>query len=303
MIAYFEELLESWDKNNRIKHTSINAYRRSLNILKVSHNGILPSGELNRESIATVVRYMRSRKDEDSYIKKTLDHIKTFIYHAVRDESLPIIKANPVQTKDFGLREYSSDKIYLTHEEVNRIASLDLTKEARKEVVRDIFLMAVYTGQRYSDVISSNNWQIGLSEFGGYFLKYRSKKTGHVSQLPLKKEAMDILKKYPNGIPMRSNVELNRILKHIGKTAGIDQLVTRTEHRDGETITNQVPKYTQITMHTARRTFCTLAVRAGVPTQVIMKLSGHETESSFRLYIRHSLDDVMQDAMKHQFFK
>ncbi|MCB9312494.1 MAG: tyrosine-type recombinase/integrase [Lewinellaceae bacterium] len=301
LIRYFERLLQLWATNGRIKASSVKAYNRSLNIMKAALKDTLPVDQLGEEAIATIVHYMRGRKDEDSYIKKTLEHIKTFINYAILDDSLPTVVENPVQTKAYGLKDRPSEKIYLTKDEVIRIADLDLSSDQRKDIVRDNFLFAVHTGQRYCD-LDIDKWELGVTEEGRHYLKYRSTKSDILSMLPLKQAAFEILQKYPNGMPTRSNTEINRMIKQIGFMAGIDQIVTRTEYR-GDELTIRSPKYSQIETHTARRTFCTLAVRDGVPTNIIMAMSGHATESSFRRYVRHSKHEAMQDALKYDFFK
>ena len=51
-------------------------------------------------------------------------------------------------------------------------------------------------------------------------------------------------------------------------------------------MTKRVPKYQLIKTHTARRSFCTNAYKAGMDCLDIMALSGHTTEKSFLRYIK-----------------
>jgi integrase len=47
-----------------------------------------------------------------------------------------------------------------------------------------------------------------------------------------------------------------------------------------------MPKYDLITSHTGRRSFCTNMYKRGLPTLMIMSISGHKTEKSFLKYIK-----------------
>ena len=54
-----------------------------------------------------------------------------------------------------------------------------------------------------------------------------------------------------------------------------------------------------LTSHTARRTYCTLAEKAGVPRGVVMRISGHHTEKDYLLYTGISFEynaDMMRRA-------
>jgi integrase len=45
-------------------------------------------------------------------------------------------------------------------------------------------------------------------------------------------------------------------------------------------------KFELVTTHTARRSFATNMYKMGIPTRSIMAITGHQSESSFRAYIR-----------------
>ena len=68
---------------------------------------------------------------------------------------------------------------------------------------------------------------------------------------------------------------INRHLKLIGEIAEIDDLIEVRRTEGGQTMTKRVPKYQLIKTHTARRSFCTNAYKAGMDCLDIMALSGH----------------------------
>ncbi|MBK8491902.1 MAG: tyrosine-type recombinase/integrase [Saprospirales bacterium] len=61
-------------------------------------------------------------------------------------------------------------------------------------------------------------------------------------------------------------------------------------------------KWEMISTHTARRTFATNAHKAGVPTLVIAKITGHRTEKTLLNYIRVTAEENAMMASKNVFF-
>ena len=53
-----------------------------------------------------------------------------------------------------------------------------------------------------------------------------------------------------------------------------------------------------VSSHTARRTFASNAYRAGVPAMVIMKITGHRTETQFLKYIKITNDEAAKIMQK-----
>ena len=50
--------------------------------------------------------------------------------------------------------------------------------------------------------------------------------------------------------------------------------------------TETLPKYELISSHTGRRSFATNMYKRGLPTLMIMSITGHNTEISFLKYIK-----------------
>ena len=55
------------------------------------------------------------------------------------------------------------------------------------------------------------------------------------------------------------------------------------EHGNWKTV--RTAQWEQLTSHTARRTFATLAVQRGTPIKVVMNITGHSTEREFNKYV------------------
>ncbi len=95
---------------------------------------------------------------------------------------------------------------------------------------------------------------------------------------------------------------MNKYIKEVGKLAELNELVTVSKTRAGQKEVRTLPKYSLITVHTARRSFATNLYLAGMDTLTIKKMTGHHTEKSFLKYIRVSEEENASRAALHAFF-
>jgi integrase len=205
------------------------------------------------------------------------------------------------KNKRFRTVEEPSETIYLTEKEIKRIHDLDLSDNVRLEKVRDLFIIACYTGLRFSDLVELRNENI-INK--GTVVRITTVKTGEVVIIPLKGFVKEILKKY-KGIPPQaiSNQKMNEYLKELGEKAELSDDVIISCTRGGKRHRETFKKHELITTHTARRSFATNAYLQNVPTISIMKITGHRTEKSFLKYIKISQEDNANKLISHPFFK
>jgi site-specific recombinase XerD len=100
-------------------------------------------------------------------------------------------------------------------------------------------------------------------------------------------------------IPQLSEQYLNESIKDVCQLAGIESQVEVHAYSGAKRETSLVPKYTQITMHTARRTFVSLALSKGLDAETIRRWTGHKDLRSFAKYInieRERKKELMQKA-------
>jgi integrase len=170
----------------------------------------------------------------------------------------------------------------------------------RLDNVRDIFLIACYTGLRisdYSKIIQKNIIH------DGKILKVLTEKTNEEVFIPLNSHVKLLLAKYNHSIKMISQQRFNEYLKEVCELAKINEAITFYQTRGDERVQITLPKYKLVTSHTARRSFATNAFKAGLPTISIMKITGHKTERSFLKYIKITKEENAKLIMKHSFFK
>ncbi|MCC3158660.1 site-specific integrase [Hymenobacter sp. 15J16-1T3B] len=173
------------------------------------------------------------------------------------------------------------DTVALTHEELAAIEELELPAKHYLDNVRGLFLLSCYTALRFSDVEA-----LQPSNDKGDRLKVTTQKTRDSLTIPVSPKARIILDRMWAGeIHPISNQKMNAYLKELAKRAGVDSDTDRPKYRAGENIGAVAPKYQLISSHTGRRTFVTLAIKDGVPWDVIMKVTGHKDIKSFMRYV------------------
>lgn len=190
--------------------------------------------------------------------------------------------------KHFLKLQNDTDNIYLNVDQLNLLHSLDLSKNARLDRVRDLFLVGCWTGLRFSDFngITAKNMQ-------GDFIEIETKKTGEPVVIPIHETVKKIVAKY-NGLtlnslpPSISNVNMNKYLKELGEEAKFGDIQQIRSTAGGKTIIENIPTFKLISTHTARRSFATNMFLMGVPSITIMAITGHRTEKAFLKYIKVS---------------
>ena len=160
-----------------------------------------------------------------------------------------------------------------------------------EEKARDVFVLQCWTGQRFSDMQLLNTGVIKDSD-NGKILEIVQKKRTHKVSIPLLPIALEILEKYHFQVPkVRENTML-KCIKEAGKKAGITERCIVTED-SGATVTNtSVCKYELIGTHTGRRSFISNMLLRGYDSHIIMKVTGHKTESAFKKYAKISSEDA-----------
>lgn len=187
------------------------------------------------------------------------------------------------------LRE-EADNIYLTAEEVDALERLNLEDHPRLDRVRDLFLIGIHTGQRFSDYSRINPEMIGQDGF----IHLIQVKTKNKVAIPLHPTVQRIFEKYTDtSLPEISEQKFNAYVKEIGQLIpSLCKSTPKSFTQGGIAVTQNLERWKQLSSHTARRTFATLWYRSGkVPAITIMAITGHTTEKNFLRYIKATPTD------------
>ena len=222
-------------------------------------------------------------------VGKTIKQLKTFIKDRIQKKVIPYIDLS-----SFKCLEEDVEGVFLDWKELSKVYHLDLSSNPCLIKYRDLFIVGCLTGFRFSDYST-----LSLHHPKNGMLHVRQTKTGATVVVPLREDARKILvDKYEMRIPRVSMVNFNYYIKEVIKLASINEPV-RISHKRGNKVLEEVrPKYAWISSHTARRSFCTNEYLAGTPSDLIMAVSGHKSETSFRKYIK--ADKIKKASMIKQ---
>jgi len=233
--------------------------------------------------------------------------------------------------EDFIMPSYESDTIYLTTNQIDQIANLDLSNSTNfvnhqvvardrsgrailnskgeqtyklekvgykvLDKVRDLFLIGCYTGLRFG-----NFSNLDLKSIEGKKIKVKQIKTGARVTIPIMEKIKPVLFKYPTELPTLSNQKFNEYIKLVAELAGLIENRTIKNFKGNTENTTSIPLYSLVSSHICRRSYATNMFKMGISPMLIMSATGHKTEGSFLKYIR-STNEELTDLLAEQFTK
>ena len=240
------------------------------------------------------------RKDlRNTTISKNLAFLRWFLRWAAKKGYYPGNLHDTFKPKLKGV-DGNKEIIYLTRDEISRLESWQFAPtQSSLARVRDVLLFCCFTGLRYSDVA-----KLKRTDIKDGFFDVVTQKTHDGLRIELNDHAQAILDKYRNdnikgglALPVISNVKMNAQLKVMGQVCGIDE-PTRIVYFQGHERHEQVfPKWALLTTHCGRRTFVVTALQLGIPSEVIMKWTGHSDMKAMKPYMA-IVDELKAKAME-----
>lgn len=159
---------------------------------------------------------------------------------------------------------------WLTSHELKNIEKV--VEENGSQIIRNTgtwFLLACYTGLRYSDIESFDH---DKNIRDGRLILY-TQKTGVVVSIKITTRVNDLLSKSNQYGPVYSNQKVNQYLKAIATLAGLKK---------------------NLTFHMARHTFAVHCANKGISQEVTSKLLGHSDLKTTSIY--YKITDLRIDA-------
>lgn len=252
--------------------------------------------DFNNDLYYRFIQYCNKENLSANYTGKLVKNVKVILRRAY-DRG---IHHNPCfREKYFQVTQVEVKKIALSQNEVDAIRTCDLTEAPeRYELYRDVFLIGVYTAQRYSDFSA-----IRPEHVKGDYIDMITRKTKTRIKIPIHHHIRPILEKYGNRIPRTHPQHMNEIMKDIGRMAGIDEPIEYEKVKGGKVVRGTLPKYKMIETHTARRTGATLMYLSMKDPYAVMKITGHQTEKNLLRYIKIDVDQNAEAIRESSFFK
>lgn len=226
-------------------------------------------------------------------IAKHVDNFRQFLRAAKSDGYN--VSPDILDTDKFKPAREKAQNIYLNTNELKALFELDLSDNPTYDRVRDLFLIGCFTGLRISDFNDIQPHQIK-----GEILDITTKKTRQRVVIPITDDLRTIFNKYNGHAPKPiSEQKLNKYIKEIAKLAGINDKTEKQQTRHGQIMVTIREKWEFVTSHTARRSFATNGVKAGIPIALIMAITGHTKEATFWKYVKLSPLEKGEELKKY----
>jgi integrase len=267
--------------------------RQTLNLVKehcAKHKIKLTFETLDKSYYHKLDNYMIEKKFSPNNRGKHFKEIKAILREA-EDRDISVNSA--FHKKSFKVIRIPADSIHLNETDIKKLLEAEKLTPAQNRL-RDIFVMACYTGQRHSDWHQIRKENI-INENGVELLRIKQQKGNKTIHLPVHPIVKLLLKKYGDISPqVVSNQKFNETLKEIGQKAELGKISIGG---------NIFEKKDLLSTHTARRSFATNAyLSRSMQVYEIMNCTGHKSESSFLKYLKLNGMDYAKLASESKFF-
>lgn len=258
-VEYFNTWIEH--KKLKLKQSSIKSLKSKVGRIIETYPNNKTFDDFNgvwrkKSEVELLKKYSRN------YVSKIYSALGEVLKSAYEDE----LTTNRIAySAKWSLAPERIESIYLTVDQIKQLYYCDKYDPITRSCV-DVFIIGCLTGQRVSDFIRiDNSMRYELPSMDKKFIRIKQKKTGSFVTIPLTPMLEDLLNKDIE--PIYSQL-LNRKIKFAAEIAGLDI------------------DSSKLSSHTARRSFATNMILSGVPMHLVMKMTGHTTEKSFRAYVR-----------------
>jgi len=285
LLAYFRAHNENFDKRvgvNRKKGTA-KTYHYALahvtGFLKKKYKlSDIPFTALDRSFIDKYDLYLRTECGiSQGTIVLLTTRLTSIIMSAIAEG---IISSNPFG--EYVAKRPQPVQKYLTRKELDRLMTTPLN-HPQHYLIRDLFLFSCFTGIPFCDMCKLTADDLWAAPDGQLWIKTDRKKTGIDYELPLLELPLHILDRYKGVasegrlLPMRSNSDMNRRLKEIAATCGINR---------------------RLTFHCARHTYASeITLSQGVPIETVSRMLGHTEIKTTQIYAKIT-DEKIDEDMK-----
>ncbi|ANH60868.1 tyrosine-type recombinase/integrase [Dokdonia donghaensis] len=285
--------------NTPLANGTIRGYKTALKKLK-EFNPKINYDDVDLNFHKEYSSYLQSNNYSNNYIGNQIKQLKAIMNAA--------LERNLHHNLEFKKTTFAKvtekvDDIYLTTGEIAIIENLELEHNGVRRA-RDLFLIQYYTGMRVGDLRQLTKMNIKLTRDKIKYLEYKQRKTGKTVQIPIGHKFEQLLNRNNGSFPkIMSDQKINDYLKIIGQKAELKGSIIKEKTIGGKKQKLTHKRKDIITNHTARRSFCTNAYKAGMSTIDIMAMSGHSSETVFYRYIKITPNERLDRLSKHIFFK
>jgi integrase/recombinase XerD len=279
LFSFWEEQMNLWQ--NSKQNNTLKSYKSSLKILKAFNNK-LNFGDLTYDVIQKFDLYLTNERSNalgGRFVKHKC--LKSIINQAIMKGFMNV---NPYRY--FKIKASTGKRNFLSILEVKILMNLEIPEQDTfQQMTRDLFLFSCFTGLRYSDVMNLRWSNIKTNPMAVTVTMTKTKKQVMV---PLIDPAAEIIERFNKHtiraanntvFPYICNQVLNRNLKDLMKSAGINRLIT---------------------YHSSRHTFASNHVEMGTNIIHLKDLLGHSKLTETQVYAKSLESDLFVSMNKMQ---
>ncbi len=290
----FIKFWEVYVKTNpkKLKYETLKTKKTALKYLKRFQQDVLFS-DIDLKFILDYEDYLLDyeyfRKEEyhslkSGFIHSLLKDLKAVLNVAIQKDYF-LLERSPFQK--FSIQKYAkygNSIRYLIPEEVRAISDLKFDNSNKHLIkIRDMFLLSVYTGLRYGDVVKLNRKSL-VEKSEGFAIDMVQEKTDEKVYIPVfsmfNKEPEIIIKTYlalgrKYLFDDISNQYVNRELKILASMAGVNK---------------------NLTFHMGRHTCATWLLSNGLQLEFVKEILGHKNIKTTQIYAK-VLNQALEQAI------
>lgn len=277
--------------SKRYTKGTIGGYKLALGKAK-AFNPHLGFSDVNLEFSKDFMKWCNDQDFSLNYIGQLMKNIVQLV-----DEAKERGLHNNIEYKKIRIVREDTDDIHLDQQELDKMYRHNFHNKTL-DIVRDWFIIDCYLGLRVSDIQLLN-----ARNFTNDMVTIVNEKTDTKVVVPLRPEVKAILKKWKGLPPKITDQEINRSIKEVAELAGINDTVLYFLTKGGERKDYYLKKYEMVSCHTARRSFITNLLEAGVPDNQVMHLAGIKKHHTLLRYKKTSPEKTADILKTHPFFK
>lgn len=278
-------------EGKRFSAYTIRNYRNTLSVLR-EFDPRLTFHTIDARMYDRLISFSNAKGHSVNMIGQTVKNLRVFMRQALKDGY-----HSNVQFEAFKMPAEQTVDIYLTDEEVDRICRHPFS-DPKLDRARDWFIIDCYTGLRVSDLQAVYD-----DNLAGGTLRLMNEKTDTLVVVPLNSKVKAILAKW-GGLPTKiSDQKLNKYLKIVAFQAGIEGTILHSITKSGRRVDTVINRWEMVSNHTARRSFITNLLKAGVPQIEVMKLAGLKKLATLQKYYKESEAEIAERLKGHSFFQ
>jgi hypothetical protein len=284
LINYFEYYAKHKESDVKASTlTKVNVNKHLLERFQKDRNREYLIKDINADFKIEFEKFCKKNAYSQNTIARTVRYIKTVCYHARNNGIETHFQLDSISAKNEKI-----DIIFLTEEEIEQVSIIDYELDHLNNA-RDWLIVCCETAQRVSDFMRFTKEMI-RKDGDDFFIDFTQQKTGNEMSAFITPRLSDLLESNCGDFPRKiSSAKMNKYIKVICEKAGLTHKV-KGGKLNAETNRKEngfFPKWQLVTTKIGRKSFASNYF-GKLPNALIMAQTGHDTESSFLLYVGKS---------------